>query len=127
MNRTPPGLALASSATQSADTTQDIVAEGQDMSQRADIRNLPAPLKQRLNRLAERPHTYAPMRAFAEADQSSQLFEYYLLDTTGFQPNVFTTTISGINDHAIPTAANAANGQLPTLGAVRVALESPVR
>jgi hypothetical protein len=117
------GLTLASPPTYSEDTTLDVVAEAQDISQRADIRNLPAPLKQRLNRLAERPHTYAPMRAFAEADQPSQLFEYYLLDTTGFQPNVFTTTISGINDHAIPTAANAANGQLPTLGAVRVALE----
>jgi hypothetical protein len=63
------------------------------------------------------------MRAFAEADKPSQLYAYYLLDTRGFQPNVFTTTIPGINDHAIPTAANAANGQLPTIGAVRVALE----
>jgi hypothetical protein len=96
---------------------------GQDISTRADIRNLPAPLKQRLNLLAGRPSTFAPMRAFAEADKPSQLFQYYLLDTKGFQPNVFTTTIVGINDHAIPTAANAANAQLPTLGAVRVVLE----
>jgi hypothetical protein len=98
-------------------------AADQAFSQRPDIRRLPDPLKQRLNRLASRPHTYGPMRAFAEADTPSQLYAYYLLDTSGFQPNVFTTTIRGINDHAIPTAANAANAQLPTIGAVRVALE----
>jgi hypothetical protein len=63
------------------------------------------------------------MRAFAEADKPSQLFQYYLLDTENFQPNVFTTVISGMNDGAIPTAANAANGQLPTIGAVRMVLE----
>jgi hypothetical protein len=121
-------LALASSAAQVAesavtDVSQSAVTEDQDISTRADIRNLPGPLKQRLNDLAGRPHTYVPMRAFAEADKPSQLFQYYLLDTRGFQPNVFTTTFPGINDHAIPTAANAANGQLPTLGGVRVVLE----
>jgi hypothetical protein len=63
------------------------------------------------------------MRAFAEADKASQFFEYYLLDTRGFQPNIFTAIIPGINDGAIPTAANAANGQRPTIGAVRVVLE----
>ncbi|MDQ3253139.1 MAG: hypothetical protein M3R15_04415, partial [Acidobacteriota bacterium] len=50
-------------------------------------------------------------------------FQFYLLDTLNFQPNVFTATIPGINDGAIPTAANAANGGLPTIGAVRVTLE----
>jgi hypothetical protein len=90
---------------------------------RADVVHLPAPLKSRLGQLARRPHTYNPMRAFAEADKPSQLFQYYLLDTTGFQPNVFTAVIPGLNDGAIPTGANAANGQLPTLGAVRVVLE----
>src|SRR5262249_23325175 len=45
------------------------------------------------------------------------------LDTRNFQPNVFTTIIPGVNDAAIPTAANAANGQRPTFGAVRVVLE----
>jgi hypothetical protein len=63
------------------------------------------------------------MRAFAEADKPSQLFQYYLLDTRHFQPNIFTTIIPGINDHAIPTAANAANHQRSTIGAVRVVLE----
>src|SRR6185436_14569186 len=90
---------------------------------RQDVRKLPDPLKNRLGKLARRPHTYLPMPAFAEADKSSKLFQYYLLDSDDFQPNIFTAIIPGINDHAIPTAANAANGQLPTLGAVRVVLE----
>jgi hypothetical protein len=51
------------------------------------------------------------------------LFQYYLLDTTEFQPNVFTAAIPGINDDAIPTGANFANGGLLTIGAVRVVLE----
>jgi hypothetical protein len=63
------------------------------------------------------------MTAFAEADDPSQLFQYYLLDTTEFQPNVFTAAIPGINDDAIPTGANFANGGLLTIGAVRVVLE----
>jgi hypothetical protein len=63
------------------------------------------------------------MIAFAEADDPSQLFQYYLLDTTEFEPNVFTAAIEGINDEAIPTGANFANGGLPTIGAVRVVLE----
>ena len=90
---------------------------------REDVFRLPAPLKNMLGEIAERPHTYSPMRAFAEADKPSQLFQYYLLNTRNFQPNIFTTIIPGTNDHAIPTAANAANGQLPTIGAVRVVLE----
>lgn len=90
---------------------------------REDVVNLPAPLKNTLAELAGRPHTYSPMRVFAEADKPSQLFQYYLLDTRNFQPNIFTSVVPGINDHAIPTAANAANEQLPTLGAVRLVLE----
>jgi len=90
---------------------------------REDVRHLPLPLKSTLVRMAGRPHTINPMRAFAEADKPSQLFQYYLLDTQGFQPNLFTAVIPGVNDHAIPTAANAANHQLPTIGAIRVVLE----
>ena len=90
---------------------------------RGDIRPLPEPLKSRLVRIAKRPHTYLPMTLFSEAAQPSQLFQYYLLDTTGFQPNVFTSVVPGINDTAIATGANAANGGLPTIGAVRLALE----
>ena len=90
---------------------------------RGDVVNLPAPLKHALGELAEESHTYLPLQVFAEADKPSQLFQYYLLDTKGFEPNIFTAIIPGINDSAVPTAANAANGQRPTLGVVRVALE----
>src|ERR1700730_9747678 len=71
---------------------------------RGDIVNLPGPLKDRLAQLANRPHTYSPMQVFAEADKSSQLFQYYLLDTTGFGPNVFTTLFTGVNDKVQLTA-----------------------
>jgi hypothetical protein len=89
---------------------------------RGDIRHLPAPLKNRLILLHHRPHTYSPMQAFDEAPKPSRLFQYYLLDTKHFQPNVFTTTIKGINDGTAPTATGP-NGNRPTLGAVRVVLE----
>jgi len=89
---------------------------------RGDIKNLPAPLKERLETLHLRPHSFDPMTVFAEADTPSQLFEYYLLDTKGFQPNAFTTTIKDINDGVAPTATGP-NGDRPTIGAVRVALE----
>jgi len=84
--------------------------------------NLPQPLKDRLIRLADRPHSYLPIQAFAEADGASQLFQYYLLDTTGFEPNVFTTIIPGVNDH-VQLTVTGGNCGLPTIGAVRVVLE----
>jgi hypothetical protein len=119
------GLALTTAAAQDLDNSSDaaIPPNVQALLQRQDIIHLPAPLKNVLATMAGRPETYAPARAFAEADKPSQLFQYYLLDTRRFQPNVFTATFPGINDHAIPTAANAANHQLPTIGTVRVALE----
>lgn len=95
----------------------------ENVLKREDVRSLPDELRNRLGDLAERPHSTLPITAFAEADTPSQLFQYYLLDTENFQPNIFTTIIPGINDGAIPTAANAANHQLPTIGAVRVVLE----
>ncbi len=90
--------------------------------QRGDIRNLPAPLKERLQTLHLRPHVFDPSTAFAEADKPSQLFQYYLLGTLGFQPNQFTTTIKGLNDGVAPTATGP-NGDLPTVASVRVSLE----
>src|SRR3954462_5839189 len=121
------GIALACAAAHAGDDeTRANSASMADQSfvlHREDVRHLPLPLKSALARLAGRPHTLTPMRAFAEADKPSQLFQYYLLDTTRFQPNIFTSVVPGVNDHAIPTAANAANHQLPTIGAVRVALE----
>jgi hypothetical protein len=56
---------------------------------RGDIAKLPEDLQDRLAQLANRPHTYLPLQVFNEADAASQLFQYYLLDTNGFEPNVF--------------------------------------
>jgi hypothetical protein len=91
-------------------------------SSRGDIASLPADLKNQLVRMAGRPHTFLPIQAFAEAPSPSQLFEYYLLDTHGFQPNVFTARIPGVNDTAMLTATGG-NCGLPTIGTVRVVLE----
>jgi hypothetical protein len=92
------------------------------VASRGDIVNLPQPLQDRLIQLADRPHTYLPMPAFAEADGPSQLFQYYLLDTTGFEPNVFTTIFPGVNDQ-VQLTVTGGNCGLPTVGAVRVVLE----
>src|SRR5438876_355980 len=97
-------------------------SDEQKVAHRGDVRFLPAPLTARLVKLAGRPHTYLPLTVFSEANSPSQFFQYYLLDTTGFQPNVFTTTIPGLNDGVAPTATGP-NGDLPTIGAVRVVLE----
>jgi hypothetical protein len=98
-------------------------ADEQAVLNRGDVVHLPAPLRTALGQMARRPHSFLPLPAFAEADKPSQLFQYYLLDTRNFQPNIFTSIIPGMNDHAIPTAANAANGRLATVGTVRVVLE----
>ena len=97
---------------------------------RGDIKSLPGPLKNRLVQLAGRPHSQLPTQAYAEArfdkppfePKPSQLFQYYLLDTTGFEPNPFTAKFAGINDTAMLTATGP-NCGLPTIGAVRVVLE----
>src|SRR6202051_5014814 len=84
---------------------------------RGDIAKLPGELQDRLAQLANRPHTYLPLQVFNEADAASQLFQYYLLDTSGFQPNVFTTIFPGINDH-VQLTVTGANCGLFTVGAV---------
>jgi hypothetical protein len=89
---------------------------------RGDIALLPGPLQDRLAQLANRPHTIVPLQVFNEADSPSQLFQYYLLDTTGFEPNVFTTLFPGINDQVQLTVTGADCG-LSTVGAVRLVLE----
>jgi hypothetical protein len=89
---------------------------------RGDIVNLPAPLKNQLARLANRPHSQLPTQTYSEADNPSQLFQYYLLDTNGFQPNVFTKIFPGVNDQA-QLSATGGNCGLPTVGAVRLVLE----
>ena len=82
----------------------------------------PESWQDRLAQLANRPHTYLPLQVFNEADNPSQLFQYYLLDTTGFEPKVFTTIFPGVNDH-VQLSVTGANCGLPTVGAVRVVLE----
>jgi len=104
---------------QAPEDQRDRLRDAIKLVRRGDIRFLPDDLQARLIDLFDRPNTYGPMIAFSEADDPSELFMYYLLDTTGFQPNVFTAPIEG----AIPTGANAANGGLPTIGSVRVTLE----
>jgi hypothetical protein len=118
------GLAFATASfSQTVHRNPHAQSDRERVENRADVRHLPAPLRTALGDLAANPHTYLPLTVFAEADKPSMLFQYYLLDTAHFQPNVFTTIIPGVNDGAIPTAANAANGQLPTKGVVRLALE----
>jgi hypothetical protein len=92
------------------------------VARRGDIANLPKPLKDQLIRLADRPHSILPLQVFAEADPSSQLFQYYLLDSTGFEPNVLTKIFPGVNDN-VQLTATGANCGLPTVGAVRLVLE----
>src|SRR6185369_13030341 len=80
------GCALAATVAAATDdgpaASSTLTADQLFVLHRADVRQLPLPLKTRLVELAGRPHTYNPMRAFAEADKPSQLFQYYLLDTT---------------------------------------------
>jgi hypothetical protein len=89
---------------------------------RADVRQLPQALREALGTLAARPHSVLPVKAYAEAAQPSRLFQYYLLSTNGFEPNVFTARIAGANDQAMLTATGG-NCGLPSVGAVRVVLE----
>src|ERR1700758_1473738 len=97
-------------------------ADRDAVANRGDVVNAPQPLKDRLIRLADRPHTFLPLQVFAEADKASQLFQYYLLDTEGFEPNVFTPSFPGVND-AAQLSVTGGNCGLPTIGAVRVVLE----
>lgn len=111
-----------------AQNAQTLRRDMREVARRGDVRFLPTPLRNRLVQMAGRPHSQLPMTNFDEVENGASarglLFGYYLLDTQGFQPNVFTSIVPGINDNgAIPTGANFANGGLPTIGAVRVVLE----
>ena len=116
------GIAYAEQPPAPCHANPNADADAAAVAARGDIANLPQPLKDRLVQLANRPHTYLPIQAFAEADGASQLFQYYLLDTTGFEANVFTTIIPGVNDK-VQLTVTGGNCGLPTLGAVRVVLE----
>lgn len=97
-------------------------ADGTAVMNRGDVSPLPGPLKNQLTRLACRPHSTLPVQFYSEADSSSQLFQYYLLTTDNFEPNVFTTRFPGVNDTAMFTATGA-NCGLPTVAAVRLVVE----
>src|ERR1700740_1246317 len=97
-------------------------ADRDAVAARGDIAKLPQPLKDRLIRLADRPHTYLPLQVFSEADHPRQPFPYYLLDAEGFEPNVFTTIFPGVNDQ-VQLSATGGNCGLTTIGTVRVVLE----
>jgi hypothetical protein len=97
-------------------------ADRESVLNREDVRNLPRPLQDRLAVLAARPHSQLPTQAYAEADDPSRLFQYYLLDTTGFEPNAFTASFAGINDVAMLTATGPDCG-LSTIGSVRLVVE----
>jgi hypothetical protein len=116
------GIARADQPGSPCHSNPNAAADRAAVAARGDVASLPAPLKDRLVQLADRPHTYLPMQTFSEADKPSQLFQYYLLDTSGFQPNVFTTITPGINDH-VQLTVTGGNCGLPTVGAVRVVLE----
>src|SRR5438552_15535788 len=62
--------------------------DAQTVGTRGDVASVPAPLKDRLVLIAQRPHSMLPVQAYPEADSPSHLFEYYLLDSTGLQPNI---------------------------------------
>jgi hypothetical protein len=83
-----------------------------------------APLLSRLLTLDCSPHSIPPLQVFAEADPTtsrSLLFQYYLLDSTGFQASPFTTKIAGINDDpSTQKTVWGANCGLATIGSVRI-------
>lgn len=96
-------------------------ADRATLSARGDFINLPDPLKEMLLHMAGRPHTFLAMPIFAEAGKPSRLFQYYLLSMRGFEPNVFTAVIPGVNDTAMRTAAGP--NDETTIGAVRLVVE----
>src|SRR2546425_5755683 len=64
----------------------DAVADAAAVCARGDRAPLPAPLPAQLVRMAERPHSVLPRQAPAQADLARHLFQYYLPDSTGFEP-----------------------------------------
>jgi hypothetical protein len=115
-------MTAGQAAAQTCNTNPNAAQDTQTVLSRGDVSSLPMPLKTRLGEIAGRNHSYLPVQAFAEATQPSQLFQYYLLDTTGFEPNVFTAVIPGVNDTAMKTATGA-NCGAPTIASVRLVVE----
>ncbi len=125
-----PGIALAEQPPAPCHPNPQANLDMATVANRGDISSLPGPLKQRLVRQAGRPHSQLPTQAYAEAHfdtppfkpKPSQLFQYYLLESKGFEPNPFTAIFPGLNDNVMLTATGPICN-LPTLGAVREVLE----
>src|SRR5437016_6618313 len=118
--------ALAASAEQPpppCHPNPDAATDTATVAVRGDVASLPAPLRDQLVRLADRPHSILPVQARAEADSPSQLFQYYLLDTSGFERNPFVAVIPGVNDGNAQKTATGANCGQSTVGAVRLVVE----
>ena len=97
-------------------TRQRIIA----VPNRGDV-NLPDPLKDRLQ--ARGPAAQlAATAGICRSQHPQPALQYYLLDSSGFEPNVFTKIFSGINDD-VQLTVTGANCGLPALGAVRLVLE----
>src|SRR4030095_16807009 len=89
-------MATGQAAGETCNANTNAAQDMQTVLNRGDVVSLPMPLKKRLGEIAGRNHSYLQVQAFAEADQPSQLFQYYLLDSAGFEPNVFTAVIPGV-------------------------------
>jgi len=96
--------------------------DAQTVRERGDIKNLPEALRHQLVKLGARPHSALPIQAYAEADDRSQLFQYYLLDTHGFEANTFTKQFQGVNDD-VQLTATGINCGIASIGTVRQVVE----
>ena len=88
---------------------QTAARDVETVARRGDVVSLPEPLETRILQLAARPHTYLPIHAFAEADKPSSLFQYYLIDSNGFQPNPRFPASTITQSKQLPTKPTAAS------------------
>ncbi len=98
-------------------------ADSAAVAARGDVAKLPQPLKDRLVR-AGRPSALLSAHAGVRRGGRARAgcFSTICSTRTGFEPNVFTAQIPGVNDTALLTATGADCG-LPTIGAVRLVVE----
>ena len=116
------GVTMIANVATSAASPRQTSGPDSTFEQRGDVRHLPEALQDRLELLATPALNLRADDSVLRGADASKLFQYYLLDTKHFQPNVFTTTIPGINDGVAPSATGP-NHDKPTLGAVRVVVE----
>jgi hypothetical protein len=89
---------------------------------RRDVVNLPARSKDRLVQPAD-PARLSADGGFRRSRWRQPIVQYYLLDSTGFDANVFTTTPKGVNDQVQLTGDGGRLRPSQGVGAVRVVLE----